>query len=218
MQNAKKFNDRITIGLVPGADDLKQLKELGYKTLIDLRDKEELFGGYVHKHARELGLDYINIPVHRDAIQLSDVKAFYEKVHARGSAPLYVFSRLGRKPLVFLLLFEAVANNQPLVRIYRRANKLGFHLEGDLAFQKFLYSLHNSEEFARIVDAIRQSREDLFNSKAVQPSPEEQFDFEVDGITEQLLQITSTYARNKDINWLRQMLTELSATLAKKTT
>ncbi len=216
MQNAKKFNERITIGLVPGLDDLKQLKELGYKTLIDLRDEEELFGGYVKKHARELGLNYINIPVQRDAIQLSDVKMFYEKVYARGSAPLYVFSRLGRKPLVFLLLFDAVLQNQPVVKIYRRASQLGFHLEDDLAFQNFLFKLHNSEEFNQMVDAIRQSRTDLFkDAKAPASAPEEQYDFEVDTITEQLLRITGAYSQTKDAVLLQQSLSDLTATLAK---
>jgi uncharacterized protein (TIGR01244 family) len=214
MQNAKKYNERITIGMVPSIDDLKQLKELGYKTLIDLRDKDELFGGYVQKHARELGLNYINIPVQRDAIQLSDVKMFYEHVFARGSAPLYVFSRLGRKPLVFLLLFDAVSQNQPVVRIYRRASQLGFHLEDDLAFQKFLYSLHNSAEFNRLVDTIRQSRSDLFVKPASPASPEQQFDFGVDATTEQLLKITSTYSQTKDTAMLQQALSDLATKLA----
>lgn len=217
MQNARKFNNRITIGLVPSADDLKQLKELGYKTLIDLRDKGELFGGFVGKHARELGLNYINIPVQRDAIQLVDVKMFYEQVYARGSAPLYVFSRLGRKPLAFLLLFEAVLLNQPIVKIYRQANRLGFHLEGDLSFQKFLYGLHNSEEFGKLVDTIRQSRSDLFDGAgAASETPEEEFDFGVDAVTEQLLQITSNYSQTKDAALLRQSLSELVTTLGQR--
>ena len=139
---------------------------------------------------------------------------FYEHVFARGSAPLYVFSRLGRKPLVFLLLFDAVSQNQPVVRIYRRASQLGFHLEDDLAFQKFLYSLHNSEEFNRLVDTIRQSRSDLFVKPASPPAaPEQQFDFEVDTITEKLLKITSDYSQTKDTHMLQQALSELTSTL-----
>lgn len=217
MQNAKKFNERITIGLVPTAEDLKQLKEMGYKTLIDLRDEDELFGGHIKRHAEKLGLEYINIPVQRDAIQLSDVKMFYEKVYARGSAPLYVFSRLGRKPLVFLLLFEAVLQNQPVVRIYRRASRLGFHLEDDLAFQNFLFRLHNSEAFHQMVDAIRQSRTDLFeDAKAGAAPPEEQYDFEVDDVTERLLKITASYSQTKDAAVLQQSLSDLETILTRR--
>ncbi|ABW67475.1 fused DSP-PTPase phosphatase/NAD kinase-like protein [Desulfosudis oleivorans] len=214
MQNAKKFNDRITLGLVPSAEDIKQLKELGYKTIIDLRDNQELFGGLVAKRAKEAGLTYIHIPVQRDAIQLEDVKAFYRAVYARGSAPLYVFSRLGRKPLVFVLLFDAVAQSKSLVRIYRQANRLGFHLECDFPMQTFLYNLYNSGEFREMVDEIRRSRSDLFESLA--PSPhqvEEEYDFGVDAVTEKLLQITSTYSQTKDNAMLQKALADLLATV-----
>ena len=44
MINAKRFDDRITIGGVPVQEDLHQLKEIGYKTLVDVRDNDEKFG------------------------------------------------------------------------------------------------------------------------------------------------------------------------------
>jgi len=214
MQNAKKFNDRITLGLVPGFEDIRQLKELGYKTIIDLRDEEELFGGIVEKKAGEAGLKYIHIPVQRDAIQFEDVRAFYKEVYAEGSAPLYVFSRLGRKPLVFVLLFDAVAKSQPLVKIYRRANRLGFHLACDAALQKFLYNLYNSGELRELVDSICQSRSDLFDSEEPEPQKiEAEYDFKVDDLTEELLQIISAYTHSKNTAKLQQDLTGLIAVL-----
>lgn len=216
MQNAKKFNDRITLGLVPSAEDIHQLKELGYKTIIDLRDNQELFGGFVKKRAQESGLTYIHIPVQRDAIKLEDVKAFYEAVYAKGSAPLYVFSRLGRKPLVFVLLFDAVAQSQPLVRIYRQASRLGFHLECDFALQTFLYRLYDSAEFKELVDSVRRSRSDLFSPVSPPAHPvEEGYDFGVDSVTEKLLQITSNYAQSKDNAMLQQALSDLLKTFKK---
>jgi len=161
MRNAKRYDDRITTGLVPSSEDLGQLKELGYKTIIDLRDESEKFGGLVERKARELGLIYINIPAARDAISLEDVKRFYQEVYRKKSAPLYVFSRFGKKPLVFLLLFETVANNKALVHIYRKADKMGFRLQGDISFQSFLLSLINSGDLKEIVKEIRESRPDL---------------------------------------------------------
>ena len=106
--------------------------------------------------------------------------------------------------------------NQPVVKIYRRASQLGFHLEDDLAFQNFLFKLHNSEAFNQMVDAIRQTRMDLFeNAKAEAAPPEEQYDFEVDAITEQLLRITTAYSQTKDAVVLRQSLSDLSTMLAR---
>lgn len=220
MQNAKRFNDRITLGLVPGTDDLRQLKEMGYKTLIDLRDKDELFSGFVEKQSRSLGLKYINIPVQRDAIAIEDLRNFYEQVYARSSAPLYVFSRLARKPLVFLLLFDAVANSQPIIKVYRQAAKLGFRLEGDMALQKFLFHLYKSGAFKQLVDDIRQSRADLFkgDSLAVM-GPVDSLDAEYDvAVVEKLLALTGTYAQNKDPEMLQDGLAALLDTLSQHTT
>lgn len=217
MQNAKKFNERITLGLVPGGDDLRQLKEMGYKTLIDLRDKDELFSGFVEKQARLLGLKYINIPIQRDAIAIEDVRRFYEQVYAKASAPLYVFSRLARKPLVFLLLFDAVANSQPIIKIYRQAAKLGFRLEGDMALQKFLFHLYKSGEFKQLVDDIRRSRTDLFDNDSPEVmGPLGSLDEEYDAtVVEKLLVLTSAYAQNKDPVPLQEGLAELLNMLAR---
>jgi hypothetical protein len=66
MQNARKYTDRITIGAVPSQEDLEQLKELGYATLIDLRDEQERFGGAVAKAAESLGLHYLALPITRE--------------------------------------------------------------------------------------------------------------------------------------------------------
>ncbi len=76
MRNARKFDERITIGGVPDSEDLAQLKELGYKTLIDLRDEREKFGGVVLRKATALGLRYVSIPIARDEITMEDLMEF----------------------------------------------------------------------------------------------------------------------------------------------
>ena len=61
MRNARKYDDRITIGGVPDSEDLNQLKDLGYKTLIDLREEAEKFGGLVQRLAEAMG--FRSLPV-----------------------------------------------------------------------------------------------------------------------------------------------------------
>lgn len=162
MKNARKFDDRITIGGVPDSEDLAQLKELEYKTIIDLRDEQEKFGGYVEKKASSLGFSYINIPIQRDEIKIDDVTQFYHAVYKKGSAPLYCFSRFGKKPLAFLLLFEAVAKGEPLYMIFRKASTFALDLQGDLSLQAFLVNFYNAGNIEPIVAAIREYRPDLF--------------------------------------------------------
>jgi len=162
MRNARRFDDRITIGGVPSAEDMEQLAELNYKTLVDLREEDERFGGLVQKRAAALGLRYVSIPIRRSAIDLEDVRRFYDTVYAPGSAPLYAFSRYGKKPLAFLLLLEAVARKEHLPEIFRRASRFGLDLQGDILLQEFIVELYNSGQVGPILDAIRKYRPDLY--------------------------------------------------------
>jgi len=161
MKNARRYDSRITVGAVPDSEDLQQLERLGYKTLIDLRDDDERFGGLVEKRARDLGLAYIGIPVVRDEITIEQVLSFYQCAYRRGAAPLYCFSRYGKRPLALLLLLDAVAQQKPLTYIFRRAAKFGMNLEGDLALHAFLTDFYNSGKIEPIVAAIRELRPDL---------------------------------------------------------
>jgi len=143
MKNARKYDDRITIGGVPDIEDLEQLKGLGYKTLIDVREESEKFGGFVKGKAVEMGFRFIEIPITRSEIKTEDVKQFYRAIYEKGSAPIYTFSRFGRKPLAFLLLFNGVANNEKYLvnKIIRKASEFGINLQGDLVLQEFLIDL-----------------------------------------------------------------------------
>lgn len=163
MRNARKFDERITIGGVPNTEDLQQLKELGYKTLVDLREEEEKFGGGVQRKATDLGLRYVSVPIRREAIRMEDVSRFYDTVYEKGSAPVYAFSRFGKKPLAFLLLLEVVAKGEHLPMIFRRASKFGLILQGDDILQEFLVGIYNSGNMKPIVESIRKYRPDLFN-------------------------------------------------------
>jgi adenylylsulfate kinase len=161
MRNAIKIETNIALGRVPDSDDIVQLKDLGYKTLVDVREDEEIFGGRVEQRAKEIGLRYINIPISRADIKLKDVIHFYSVIYDRSNAPLYVFSRFGKKPLAFIVLLEAVANGEPLVKVYRRASKIGIDLLGDLCLQSFLVDFFNKGCEEEIISAIRKFRPDL---------------------------------------------------------
>lgn len=162
MRNAKRFDDRITVGGVPTSEDLAQLKELGYRTIVDLRDEEEKFGGFVEKRSQAVGLRYVSIPIRREAILSSDVVRFCEVVFERNSAPVYAFSRFGKRPLALLLLFEAVARGTALPAIFKKASSFGLNLEGDLTLQTFLVDFYNAGKATPIVASVRAARPDLF--------------------------------------------------------
>lgn len=143
MRNAKKFDDRVTIGGVPDSEDLAELKELGFKTIIDLRDEDEKFGGLVEKRAVGLGLGYVSIPIRREEIKEDDVTQFHQAVYEEEKEPIYAFSRFGKRPLAFLLLFEGKGKDEHLPMIFRKASHFGLNLQGDQILQDFLVNFYN---------------------------------------------------------------------------
>lgn len=165
MKNAKRLDARITVGGVPDEQDLEQLRELGYKTIVDVREDSEKFAGAVEKRSKALGLRYVSIPIQRDDVRLDDVLRFFHACYEKGSAPLYLFSRQGRKPLAFLLLFQAVAEGKPLVWVFHEASRLGIDLWGDLSLQDFLIGFYNAGCIGEVVETIRDLRPDLLGVK-----------------------------------------------------
>jgi len=163
MRNARRIDENISIGLVPDGEDLQQLCDLGYRTVVDVREEHEKFGGQVSKRAGELGLDYVSIPISREELRLDQVFDFYRIVYDEKNAPLYLFSRFGKKPLAFVLLFEATARGDRLTRIYQRASRIGIDLRGDPTLESFLVSLLNQDHSHEILDVIREIRPELLH-------------------------------------------------------
>lgn len=171
MRNAIKFDHHLTLGRVPDGDDLAQLKDLGYRTIVDVREDHEKFGGYVEKRAIKAGFKYVKIPVSRKNIKLEDVIRFYRTVYDRANAPIYTFSRFGKKPLAFLVLFEAVANGESLHRVYQRASRIGIDLQGDLCLQSFLVEFFNAGCTDEVMEAVRELKPDLMKGQSGKPRP-----------------------------------------------
>ena len=169
MRNARRYSDSITLGAVPDADDLAQLRALGYRTLVDVRTDDEKFGGLVEKRARALGLVYLNVPIDRAQIDIQEVLRFYRLVHDPAHAPLYVFSRFGKKPVAFLMLLDVIARREPVVAVARRASQLGFDLQGDFSLQSFLVDLFNGNDKSLIEAVIPEVRPDLAALLAGEP-------------------------------------------------
>jgi protein tyrosine phosphatase (PTP) superfamily phosphohydrolase (DUF442 family) len=155
MKNARRFDARIVIGGVPDAEDLEQLSQLRFGTLVDLRDEEEKFGGFVRTACNRLGLGYAPIPIRRDAITTANVLAFYDAVYLKEAGLVYCFSRFGKRPLAFLLLFEAIARGKPMAYVYKRAASFGFNLEGDLLLNSYLVHYFNNIGVRNRVSQLR---------------------------------------------------------------
>lgn len=190
MKNATRFDAHIAIGRVPDGHDLLELKQLGYKSVVDVRTEAEKPVGALEKTAVDLGLRYIRVPLSRDNIELDDVIHFYRVVYDRDNGPLYAFSRFGKEPLAFLVLMEAVADEEPLARVFQRASKLGVDLRGDMYLQGFLVEFFNSGNQEKVRKAIGELRPELLvGEPRAQPA---------DGATAKRKSLAPKYASRED--------------------
>ena len=208
MQNARKYDASITVGAVPGQEDLVQLQGLGYRTLVDVRDEHERFGGAVEKSAGKLGLRYTNILAAREAIRTGDVRLFYETVFDPGATPVYAFSRYGKRPLAFLLIFDALRTGRTIHAIFSAAMRFGLSLDGDLTLRAFVVNALNSGELRPIVDGIVERWPELARRETPLSSapPRQGDEDEVQTALGEALQI---WATTRDREALRKLLGNL---------
>jgi len=154
MRNAIAYDDRITIGSVPTSEDMEQLADHGYRTIVDLRSGDEKMGGYVEILAEARGIRPVSIPITRTEITYGRVARFYEAVFLELPGPIYAFSRNGRRPLGLLVLFDVITLGEPAVMLFQRGARYGMNLEGDLYLQLFLVKASRDPAFRDTVRAI----------------------------------------------------------------
>jgi protein tyrosine phosphatase (PTP) superfamily phosphohydrolase (DUF442 family) len=156
MRNAIVYDERITVGHVPTTGDMQQLRDFSYRTVVDLRSEDEKLGRYVEHLSGTYGIRCVSIPITRTRITHAKVARFYEAVYLKLASPIYAFSRYGRRPLAFLVLFDVIARGEPAVRVFEKGARYGMSLESDLYLQLFLAKASRDEAFRATVSSIRE--------------------------------------------------------------
>lgn len=92
IHNFHKVNDAIYRGAEPSIKDLTRLKELGIKTIVDLRGRDD----QEEKEASKLGMKYVNFPMRplgRPAP--GSVEQVVKLITSTDSQPVYIHCRRG---------------------------------------------------------------------------------------------------------------------------
>lgn len=94
IENFGKVNDNYYRGSQPIADEFSELKKLGIKTIIDLREDSVKDSGTL---ARAAGLQYINIPLTTKRAATNDqAEYFLQLVNDQANWPVFVHCKGGR--------------------------------------------------------------------------------------------------------------------------
>ena len=128
-----KVDDRLFRGAQPDLEGFKYLRELGIRTIINLREAKD--GERLHERAivESLGMKYVNIPV-KDGnfftrsrrIPPEAIRWFFQEIDASDSGPVFVHCHRGADRTGALVSFYRIErHNWDSARAYTEARQIG---------------------------------------------------------------------------------------------
>jgi uncharacterized protein (TIGR01244 family) len=128
-----QVDERLYRGAQPDAEGFRYLRELGVRTIINLRDDREARNGAEQQLVESLGMRYVHLPV-RDGnfftrgrtIPPDTIRAFFAVVDAASDGPVFVHCRRGADRTGALVGFYRIARHRwEHTRAYAEARTLG---------------------------------------------------------------------------------------------
>ena len=142
MDQFKLLENGTLIGPQPSESDLRQARQKGIKTVIDLRLPSETPTPNAELVARS-GLDYVNIPVNKASLSADQVDALDRAMRDK-DGPFLLHCASGARAATLLVLSQARQNGWTAQRAFQEARAMGFDLENAPEFADFIKSTAGS--------------------------------------------------------------------------
>jgi len=136
MAQFKQLDNMIFIGPQPSIQELEEAKHQGIRTVIDMRLPNETARPN-SELAAEAGLAYVNIPVNRAALSISQVNEF-DRVIKQHAGPFLVHCATGARAALMILVSRARENNWTAQQVFGEAVLMGFDLRNAPEFAQFV--------------------------------------------------------------------------------
>jgi uncharacterized protein (TIGR01244 family) len=132
MQERMKLNEETTVGAQPTEEQLRELREQGFRSVVNLRTEGEenqpLAPAAEGAKAREAGLEYLHLPVSMQRMQPELVDRFREEL-PRLPKPVYIHCGAGKRAGVFAMIDLALQAGWSGEETLRRAEAMGFECD-----------------------------------------------------------------------------------------
>lgn len=132
MQNTMKINDQVTVGPQPSEEELQQLFQQGFKTVVNFRtDGEEdqpLSPGVEGDKVKASGMGYLSIPVSMELMGPELVDQFREQFPDLPK-PVYAHCKSGKWAGAMVMMHVAVEQGMTGEQTLQKAEKMGFECE-----------------------------------------------------------------------------------------
>ena len=125
METVRKINDELAIAGQVTPEQLQQIVQQGFKSVLNLRSlDEDGFLANEKQQAEELGLFYINIPTKPEAIN-DQIAAQVLKQIDELSKPVLVHCSCAMRAAAMVLMHIATRQGVPLKQAFQQAEQLG---------------------------------------------------------------------------------------------
>ena len=129
MKDLKKINDQITVSGQPTAEDIAQLKNDGFRTIVNLRtegEEDQPMSPEAERHAVEkAGMNYIHLPVSSAAMGPELVDKFRAQL-PQLTGPVLVHCAAGMRAGAFSMMVTAVQKGWSGDETLAKAQAMGF--------------------------------------------------------------------------------------------
>ncbi len=130
--DVKEISDTVSVGSQPTEQDLDNLAEQGFKSIVNLRTDEEedqpLRPDAEGDLVRSKGLEYRNIPVSMKNMEPALVDKFRNDL-ASLPTPTYVHCLSGQRAGAFVMMDQGIRKNMSGSDVLEQAKKMGFECD-----------------------------------------------------------------------------------------
>ena len=132
----EKFNwvsEKTATGGQPTIEQIGALKHAGFRTIVNLRERSEYDAAAEEAAAKENGLDYVNIPVPREAPKAEQVDAFL-KLMKDARPPVFIHCGTANRVAAFWMIRRVLVDKWDLEDAEREAKVAGLKNESTKEF------------------------------------------------------------------------------------
>ena len=151
MKDLKKINDQITVGGQPTADDIAQLKNDGFRTIVNLRTEGEedqpMSPDEERQAVEEAGMRYIHLPVSSATMGPETVDKFRAQL-PNFEGPTLVHCHAGMRAGAFTMMATATKEGWSGDETLEKAQAMGFECKAP-ELKQFVRSYVDSHQPAK---------------------------------------------------------------------
>ena len=127
-----RINDAVTVGGQPSIEELRELSDNGFRSVINLRthneEDQELTPDEEEEIVRGIGMEYAHIPVTADSLSQGKVEAFRERLNGLPS-PVFVHCSSGKRAGAFTMMDVGVKQDMSGEQAIEKAEEMGFECD-----------------------------------------------------------------------------------------